>query len=131
MSKEEEKLLLKIDDLHSKLIESSENSFTSKPNGYIYTRNAKNLKDAIIELHNKFQPDFLSSQIFYRVTDVCNNEVLDKVERLYDVATKKNASKKSNSNFLKSMGKINIQFDLILIDIKAKIKELKKNNKQL
>ena len=96
MSKEEEKLLLKIDDLHSKLIESSENSFTSKPNGYIYTRNAKNLKDAIIELHNKFQPDYLSSQIFNKVTNI---KELSDVEKLFDISRRKNATQKSEIAF--------------------------------
>ena len=81
MEEEELKLLNEIDQLHKKLLSEPTGTFNFAlkqvipPNGYTYVRCAISLRDKVVELCNKFKPDYIEGIEIRQLYHTCGKEV--------------------------------------------------------
>lgn len=125
---EEKALLLEIDELHSKLLQEPFGHWNGvhklKPSGYNYSRNAKLMLEKILMLVSKFNPNYITSHDISAYSHTCDKEV-SYVDYHDKEASKKNAAKKRNTEFIDSIHEANRQINLDLFSLFLKIKEIK------
>lgn len=116
MEEEELKLLNEIDLLHEKLL--------CLGNGYTYAQCATSLLDKVVELCNKFEPDYIEDIEIRQLYHTCNKEV-DFVKHQQEKVSKPRASKKSKNELIDKMEKATNQIEIDIYSLFKKIDELK------
>ena len=116
MEEEELELLNEIDLLHEKLL--------CLGNGYTYAQCAKSLRDKVVKLYDKFEPDYIDGVVIQQLNHTCNKEV-DFVKLQQDKASKPRASQKSKNELIDKMGKTTKQIEIDVYSLFKKIDELK------
>lgn len=116
MTDEEKTLLLEIDALYNGLLRET--------NGYNYCWKAKDLTDKVIELFNKFSPNYLSQQTIHELRHTYNKEV-SYVDSAYEETRKNKAPKKRHTEFLNSMHAANRQIRIDILSVLMEIEKIK------
>jgi hypothetical protein len=125
---EERKILLEIDGLHEKLLQESTSRwngmYSEEPSGYNYKFNADELLKKVYELHEKFNPEYLTRHCIEAFSHTCNKEV-SCVEYHHEKAIKRNAPKIRKVELVQAINKANIQIRLDLFTLFLKVSEIK------
>ena len=130
MEEEELKLLNEIDQLHKKLLSEPTGTFNFAlkqvipPNGYTYVRCAISLRDKVVELCNKFKPDYIEGIEIRQLYHTCGKEV-SYVELQQGKVSKPRASQKSKNELIDKMEKASKQIEIDVYSLFKKIDELK------
>lgn len=130
MTQEERTLLLEIGELYQKLKDEPNGTYSLtrkciiKPDGNNYVRNAQLLVIKVEKLNNNFNPEYLNEETLREFLHTFDKEV-GYVESNYAISTKPSATKKANSEFIRSMYVATHQIEIDLYSLFNKIDEIK------
>ena len=119
MNEEEKRLLLVIDNLQTQLLEEGNNC-----NGYAYRRIAHLLFDKVLELFNKFSPNYLTISNIERLGQTVSEEG-ERIVAKYEEVRKPNSSQVRKIELMSKINSANSTISMDIFSVFQKINEIK------